>query len=317
MVSVRRVFCVAVPLVLLAASIICLLISGLTGVSSNDLYLFRVNLTELEVDPVSASSLISKLGGSNDTASLVDSASTTKITASDLGLANIYDISLWGYCYLPETGDRICSKAMFDWASYYLNATSLEANGSASATEVELPAELTSSLKVFKKLTKWAEVVFIIAMGALGIEIFFGFFTACSTAISCCTWIFATFASVAVCCYAVMVTAISAIVVGAIEASAKWYGVKASMNTSFLAVTWVGAALSLAATLFWLFTICCCKPKNRPHDCNRKSTEKIMGPASYTPINPDQAAKKHSIFSRRQGGANQGGKAYEPYRNAV
>lgn len=331
MVSVGRVFCVALPFLLLVASIICLLIAGLTGVASHDLYLFRVNLTDLEVNPASVSGLVDKLKDGvqsrspQSAADVADSVLTNNITAVDLGLATIYDINLWGYCSQPQQGQRTCTKAKFDWASTYLNTTSLEVVGNALGQEVKLPKEVTESLKAFKEVTKWTEVVYVIAMIALGVELVFGFFTACSRAVSCCTWVFSTIATIAVGGFAAMVTAMSVIVVGAIEASAKWYGVKGSVNTSFLAVVWLGFAFALAAGAFWILTICCCKPESRrSHKRNDSgSTEKFIPSGQYAPLHDDRAPAYNQTYNqsygppRHQSTAPRHDMAYEPYRAAV
>lgn len=328
MVSVGRVFCVALPFLLLVASIICLLIAGLTGITSHDLYLFRVNLTDLEVNPASVSGLVDKLKDGvrarQSAADVADAVLSTNITAADLGLADIYDINLWGYCSQPQQGQRVCTKAQFDWASRYLNTTSLEGVGKALGQEVKLPKEVTESLKAFKEVTKWTEVVYVIAMIALGVELVFGFFTACSRAVSCCTWVFSTVAFIAVGGFAAMVTAMSVIVVGAIEASAKWYGVKGSVNTSFLAVAWLGFAFALAAGAFWIFTICCCKPERRAHKRHgSESTEKFVPAGSYAPLHDDRAPAYNQTYNqsygppRHQSTAPRHDMAYEPYRAAV
>ncbi|KAK8064928.1 hypothetical protein PG994_007566 [Apiospora phragmitis] len=344
MVSVGRVFCVALPFVLVVASIICLLIAGLTGVTSTDLYLFRVNTTGLSISPVSAANILDKAQKSTrdvdatvhqltkDQAISADATAllNTNITAADLGLANLYDINLWGYCTTSQNDKRNCTKAKFDWASTYLNTSSLTTVGNAAGVKVEIPKELVSSLNAFKTVTKWTEVVYVIAMIALGFELFFALFTSCSRAVSCLTWVVACVASVAVCAYAALMTAMSVVVVGAVEATAKWYGVKGNVNTSFLAVTWLGAAFALSAGLFWVFTICCCKPESRArssrsHRRADSEQEKFIPNGSYAPLHDNRGSynagyghqQQYGMPPHQSGGIRHHDLAYEPYRPAV
>ncbi|KAK7962368.1 uncharacterized protein PG986_003193 [Apiospora aurea] len=342
MVSVGRVFCVALPFLLVVTSIICLLIAGLTGVTNTDLYLFRVNTTGLSISPITAKGLLDKAQKSSrdvddtvhqltkDQAIPADAAAllNTNITAADLGLANLYDINLWGYCTTSQNDKRNCTKAKFDWASTYLNTSTLTTVGTAAGAKVEIPKELVNSLNAFKTVTKWTEVVYVIAMIALGVELFFALFTSCSRAVSCLTWVIACIATIAVCAYASLMTAMSVVVVGAVEATAKWYGVKGNVNTSFLAVTWLGAAFALAAGLFWVFTICCCKPesrsRSRSHRRNDSEQEKFIPNGSYAPLHDNRASynagyghqQQYGMPPHQSGGIRHHDLAYEPYRPA-
>lgn len=134
-------------------------------------------------------------------------------------------------------------------------------------------------------------MVFIIAYVCLGIVVILGIFAECSRVFSCLTWIVAGVAALAVCGAAAMSTAMAAVVVGAVEATAKWYGVTASINTSFLALVWLAAACSIAAAFFWLFTICCCPPdhhrssrRGRTRHLDDPSAEKLVPLGSYQPL---------------------------------
>lgn len=337
--NVGRVFCVALPFMMVVASIICLLIGGLIGVTTNSsLYMFRVNTTDLSISSASVENLLKLSGRSPNSvdwheASVLDGATssdtqTSNITAADLGLADLYDINLWGYCYTNQNGNRTCTKAQFDWAETYLNTTSLTSlSSAATGTNITLPTEITSSLNAFKTVTKWTEVVFIIAMIALGVELFFGLFTSCSRAVSCLTWVISGIATTAAIGAAALMTAMSAIVVGAVESTAKWYGVSGSLNTSFLAVIWLGVAFAIGAGLFWMLTVCCCKPDHRSNKRNLDEQEKFVPTGTYAPLHDRNSYGYNNQYSNQYGtpqyGAPQYGAprqqnsrsdlAYEPY----
>ncbi|KAI8260471.1 hypothetical protein K4K56_006446 [Colletotrichum sp. SAR 10_98] len=331
--GVGRVICVALPFILTVGSLIFLMVAALGGVSNKDLYLFRVNLTDLEINPVSLSSVVSRdvnarallSGGSAPGLSKAQTDSsgtqTSNVTAADLGLDNLYDIALWGYCTTDTNGDKTCTKAKFNWAEEYLNTTTLTTIGSVTGKKVELPDEITSALSAFKTVSKWTQVAYIISFIALGLEIVFGIFANCTRAMSCITFLIASLASVAVCASAALSTATAVVVVGAVEASAKWYGVSSSFNNSFLALIWISAALALGAGFFWMFTICCCAPNHTRKERKRQSDGEKLLPTgntnAYEPIHEENGYYKQQQATQygapRYASGARGDMAYEPY----
>ncbi|KUI70780.1 SUR7 family protein pun1 [Cytospora mali] len=298
MVNVGRFICVALPFILSVASVIALLVASLAGVTDKSLYIFSVNTTDLSVSASSITSLLSDrslhereaLGDdtlatrtSEDYSAAAASASAaaatatsaadaataisgvvsgTNITGSDLGLSDIYYVNLWNYCQTISTGGKECRKAQYNWASNATKAfeNQLDSVASASNENVTLPDSIKTAMTTFGTVTRWTEIVFIIAFVALAASIVFGFFANCSRAFSCCTFILAAFAAVAVCAAATLATVTAAVVIGAVEGTAKAYGVTGSINTRFLATVWIAAAFAIAAAFFWMFTICCCAP---------------------------------------------------------
>ncbi|ROV99243.1 hypothetical protein VSDG_04015 [Cytospora chrysosperma] len=300
MANFGRVFCVALPFALTVASLIAMLVAGLAGVSDKSLYIFMVNTTDLSVSASSITSLLSDrslherqfwssdsdsdsatptTGDSAAIASASAAAATatsqadaesaitsiisgTNITGSDLGLSDVYYVNLWNYCQSISSGGKECKKARYNWASNATKSFENELNSVASASgeNVTLPDSIKTAMTTFGTVTRWTEIVFIIAYVALAASLLFGIFANCSRAFSCCTFIIAAFAAVAVCAAAVLATVTASVVIGAIEGTAKQYGVTGSINTKFLAAVWIGAAFALAAGFFWMFTICCCAP---------------------------------------------------------
>ncbi|KAK2043039.1 SUR7 protein [Colletotrichum somersetense] len=304
--GVGRVICVALPFILTVASLIFLMVAALGGVSNKDLYMFRVNLTDLEVSPASVSSIVSR------------QTQTSNITAADLGLNNLYDIGLWGYCTTDTNGGNTCTKPKFDWAADYLNTSSLEAIGTAAGRRIELPDEVKTALSAFKTATKWTQVAYIIAFIALGLEIVFGIFANCTRAMSCITFLVASIASLAVCASAALSTAMSVIVVGAVEGTARFYGVSAGFNNSYLALVWISAAFALGAGFFWMFTICCCAPSHNKRSKRNSDGEKLLPQAaSYQPIHEENGYYKQQQATQygapRYANGARGDMAYEPY----
>jgi hypothetical protein len=354
--NLGRYVCVAVPFLLTLASVVAILVAGLAGVADKSLYMFQVNTTNLEISPASITNLInartpetvgfhdpSLINSTDDSTTTPGAAAdtttdsstagtkTTNITAADLGLSNLYDIGLWGWCYTAQNGTRTCTKPEFNWAQKELNTTTgnLKSLATASGQNITLPKEITDAIDAFGTITRWTEIVFIIAIVTLGVELFFGIFANCSRAFSCITYLVAGLATVAVCTFASLATAMSVVVVGAVEASAKFYGVKADFNTKYLATVWIAAAFAIAAGFFWLFTICCCAPDHSSRRSSRKrhaddAGEKLMPVGAYQPITEDHGY--HGAYNNRHSAPQYGyapqphaprrDLAYEPYSHA-
>jgi len=335
-----RFVCVLVPFALCVGSLIALLVAGLAGVADKSLYMFQVNTSELSISPLSVANVVSSHNsrspepnpqfhdvvgiltdavngdGSSKTGSKAESGSGGNITAADLGLYDIYDVGLWGYCYTTNNGSRDCTKPAFNWAATALNKTTTDVKTliTLSGQNITLPSGITDAINAFGTVSKWTQVTFIIAYVALGVELLFGIFANCSRAFSCVTFIVAGVATVAVCAAASLATATSVVVVGAVESTAKFYGVSGSFNTKYLAAVWIAAAFAIAAGFFWLFTICCCKPDHSRRRRSGAEGEKFMqGP--YQPIG-EQTGYQGSRFSQPQSYAPQRDVAYEPYSHA-
>ncbi|KAF3358933.1 hypothetical protein VDGD_06056 [Verticillium dahliae] len=333
--GVGRFLCVALPFILSTASLIFLLIACLGGVSNKDLYMFRVNTTKLEINPADFRDIVSDIlsrdvlpevnvGARQDASDIegaVGDALTNNITAKALGLDNVYDVALWGYCTTDNKGDRSCTDPQFDWAHKQLNTSFIEGVGDVAGRRVELPSEVEDSLKLFNTVVKWTQVAYIVAFISLALSVIFGIFANCTRVMSCVTFLVAQVASIAVVASAALSTAMSSIVVGAIKGTGRWYGVDAGFDTTFLALVWISAACALGAGFFWMFTICCCAPSHNSRDRksrNRGSTdaEKLLpGGNSYQPLaspanqgfyNPQQPTSFGEPHATRE-------MAYEPY----
>lgn len=358
MVNVGRIFCVAIPFILAIASVVALLVAGLAGVADKSLYMFQINTTDLSISPASISNIIDKatrdldkragvafhdkalLGkDAGDTTSPATTTTTTtttggsktsNITAADLGLQDLYDIGLWGWCTTAQNGTRECTTPKYNWAKSTMNTTTggLQAVATSAGQTLTLPEEITKAISAFTTVAMWTEIAFVIAIVALALEVFMGIFANCSRVFSCVTMLIAMVATTAVCGFAGLATAMSVIVVGAVEASAKFYGVSADVNTRYLATVWIAAAFAIAAGFFWMFTVCCCAPDHSSRRSSRKSHdpagEKFLPVGAYQPIHEEGAyqgayANRHSnpqYGYAPQQHAPRRDVAYEPYSHA-
>ncbi|KAI2630371.1 SUR7/PalI family-domain-containing protein [Hypomontagnella submonticulosa] len=356
--GVGRYVCVALPFILTIGSIISMLIAGLSGVANNNLFLFQIDTRNVSMDAATLQSLISNFtNGQNITDTIgnalndgkntiqqdiqnakmsvrspapqdvninglisgLTSSGGDNITAAELGIDKLYEFTLWNYCSVPANGtNKNCTQAKFDWATQDLNMDWVDEFGKQLGANFTVPQEIKDTLNTFKTLMKWTEVVYVIAMVGLGLELAVGLFTACSRLVSCLTWLISGVATLAVIAAASMMTAMAVIVVGVVKVATNQYGGDASFSSNFLACIWIGVAFALGASLFWLFTICCCKPENRPY--NRRSrggseSEKFIPSSSYAPIGSPQQNSGYNYGVPQRGGARSD-LAYEPYSHA-
>ncbi|KAG9255974.1 uncharacterized protein F5Z01DRAFT_531081 [Emericellopsis atlantica] len=247
------------------------------GVSLDDLNLDNIDLSNLDLNNLDINDLL------NSNKKRADAS----VSAADLNLGQKYEIGLWGYCEIKNKTDgdgttRDCINAEFDWANKHLRSNLTE------ALRNQIPDEVENAIDLFSTMTRYTEIVFIVALAVFGLELFLGIFASCTRIVSCLVWLIGLAAIVLSIAAAGMATAMSAIVIGTIEASAKQYGVHGSINTQFLATIWIGCAFAVGASVFWLFTICCCKPEHNSHK-NRDGAddhEKLMGnrASGYYPI---------------------------------
>ncbi|KAI0178805.1 SUR7/PalI family-domain-containing protein [Hypoxylon sp. FL1284] len=354
--TVRRYFCVALPFIMTVAAIVCFLIAGLAGVTyNNGLYLFEIDTTHLSIDRQTLLEIAGNLtdaknlpdevqnainnGGDqvqdavNDAKNGLNSRSPapeditnllgalagdgSNITAEQLNISAVYDFTLWNYCSTEPGKNANCTGSKFNWAEEDLSTEWLGALNRTFGGNVTLPSEINDTLDTFKTLIKWTEVVYIIAMIALGLELVVGAFTACSRVVSCLTWIISGVAAAAVIAAASMMTALGVIVVGVVKGSIERYGGDAKWSNNFLACIWIGVAFALGASLFWLFSVCCCKPESRPYGRRSRrgsESEKFLS-GSYAPIGGPAQAPAYNYGGPQRGGARSD-MAYEPYSHA-
>lgn len=344
--KVGRFVCVAVPFILTVLSIIFLLVAALSGVTNKSLFMFEIDLSELSVDTNDINSLINSrsLGGrdilddvsdafggggdGDDTEAAADATgSKDGVTPADLGLNEIYKVSVWGYCSEKSDGDdEKCTKPKMDWAKDELDTAFIEDISKALGSDFKIPDEITTALDTFKTVSRWTQIVFIIALAALAAQIIVGVFSVCTRIASCLCFLIAGVSTVAAIAAAALSTATATVIVGAIEGS-NFHGAKGSINTSFLALVWVAVAFAIGAAVSWLVTICCCAPdksSRRSHKNRGGDNEKGFTSSAYQPLQDPQAdayghGANNDYYNSSYNGAqpypNNGRSdmAYEPY----
>jgi len=325
-----RFVCVAVPFGLTIASLVCILITMLAGVTSKNLDMFEISTKNMSISSSDLQNLANgvkskrdNLGAGALTEAAINGHATGAVnfTAKDFGIADSYKVYLWNYCSTNST-DNDCTKGKFNWAQdsiniTYINERATAVSMAASGKNATLPKAMTSALSAYVKVSKWTQVVYLIALLLSVLTLITGLFGFCSRGGSCITYIVSGLATTAIICASAMATASSAIVVAAIQATAKMYGIHAKIMTPFLSVTWLACAFSVGAGLFWMFSICCCKSESR----NKNRNSEKFAPSSYQPLHDPHATSYQPQTSgvyNPQAHKPVHGAGYEPYtRSAV
>ncbi|KAI1071919.1 hypothetical protein LB507_005013 [Fusarium sp. FIESC RH6] len=312
----RRSIGVLLPFALAIAATIFVLVPTLAGVTDKSLYVFKLNLENLSISPigdlidhVETRAEISSKDNRHIRAKTVDK----NITADLLGLEKTYDITLWGYCYTDKKDKRECSKPAFNWVKRNISMNSFKS--ADENIEVKLPKEINKVIETFGTLTRATEVALIVALLELAIQIALGVFAICSRELTCWTWMISGFTSAFTVAAAILSTIMASSTVGAAEATTKVYGVRAEINTVFLAIIWIGAVFAIAANLLWILPTLCCAPQQRSSE-DSKSLLTGSRHGAYIPVHDDH--EMHGMY--HSGGlapssseGNRTDLAYEPY----
>lgn len=212
-------------------------------------------------------------------------------------LKETYRIYLWNYCTANQTAGKIdwCSDRhssfVFDPVEEFgLNATtttdqstgSTEAdnaiasainNAKDNAEEFEdkiLGDSAAGAMKVYRRVAKWNFIAYQVSFWTTLITIVVGLLAICSRWGSLCTWIMAIISTIFTFLAALTTTILFSTLTGALHTLLDPYNIKVSVGTRALAIAWIATALSIVATLFWLFSICCCSGRSNPHHKSNK-----------------------------------------------
>jgi len=318
----------------MVCSIICIMIAMLSGIANKNLYMFELEAKNLSISTSNILGVDLTDGVANGLGQINDALSPNRhnFTAAELGLSDYYKVNLWNYCSYntsKESGQS-CSKGKFDWASSSIDLTHIKqvVQQVSNHNNATVPEPLNGSLKTFKHVHKWTQVVYLIAILASAFTLFLGIAAIFSKIASCITYIVCGIASTSLIIASAMATAESAIVIASVKTVRKEYHINGHLNTSWLAVTWIAVAFSLGAGIFWLASICCCSTSSGRGKSSRRSRggdqEKLIPTGAYQRVDDphhfNTGAGGPGAFSHGAGAGavpmkplNRGNGAYEPY----
>ncbi|KAJ5959899.1 Actin cortical patch SUR7/pH-response regulator PalI [Penicillium vulpinum] len=338
-----RVACIFTPYILTIASLICIIMVGLgcTKASSdtlNDLYFIRLDLSNISTGTAITSEVENRLKDAHITSVTAEEISATiKTFQDDANIADFYDIGLWGYCEGNSTkGKETVSSCTEPKAQFYFNPSSV-LGMSESQLEKQLGDGLKKTMNVYKAVSKWMFIAYLVAFIATCVQILVGIFAIFSRWGSCVTTIVSIVSFLFTLGASLTSTIMFSIAKGTLGSALDVYGVDVDMGKNIYIATWFAVAFSLGATIFWMFSTCCCSgrsPYSHKDRRNRNSVTAEKAPYTYEPIGAAHPPFGAQPYSPQQGyttsyppapnhhndipmtHSNQQSSAYEPYRHA-
>jgi hypothetical protein len=153
----------------------------------NNLYFFRADLQNLTTSSSVTSAVSSALESAGVDVSSSDLANALDEAQKQLKIKDFYDIGLWGYCDGDVTSGNYktqnCSKPK---AEFYFNPITIWQLNDTGVEDV-LPDDLSKALNVYKNVSKWMFIAYIVAFVATIVELVVGLFAICSRWGSCVT----------------------------------------------------------------------------------------------------------------------------------
>lgn len=152
-----------------------------------------------------------------------------------------------------------------------VSSTVDSAASSAKSLETQFLGDAgATALDAYRNASKWMFISFAVAFWTTVATILVGLLAICSRWGSFFTWIFAVASAVFSFAASLTATILFSTLAGALKAVLDNYNVDVSVGTRFLALTWIATACSVGATLFWLFSVCCCPGSSNPHHRSNK-----------------------------------------------
>ncbi|TLD06805.1 hypothetical protein E2P81_ATG10547 [Venturia nashicola] len=287
-----RIACIFTPMALTIASFVALIIleaSGWSPKSSlNNNYLMSADFSNFTTTDL------------GDSATNADLTAALQLASSTNSLENKYQIYLWSYC----TAEKKNSGSELDWCSkrsssfvfdpveaFGMNATKAAdaATGTSSSdnaiqsaisnvkdnfddwSDKVLGDSATEAIKVYKRVAKWNSIAYQVAFWTTLGTILVSILAIFSRWGSLLTWILAIVSSLFTFAASLTTTVLFSTLSGALKGLLNPYKIKVDVGTRALAITWIATAFSIVATLFWLFSVCCCSGKSsNPHNKSNK-----------------------------------------------
>jgi len=238
---------------------------------------------------------------------------------------------MWNYCVgTNNSGSDVINSCTHRESAFVFNPFQVWGlNG--TIVQDKIPGAINTAMNAYTKGAKFMFIAYVIAFWLTVASVVVGLFAICSRWGSCVTTIVAGAATLFTILSAIASTVIFSTLVGAMNASLREYNVKTTLGTKKLAVEWLAVAFSLAASLFWFISICCCSGHSGRKDRHVAApgggnTFKPFASRGYQPLGEEGGAQHHQNTAY---GANRGMEmqdfgtgpykgrdtAYEPFRH--
>lgn len=318
--KLARFACILTPMLCTLASLICtiLVIVGGTNKSNawiSDIYFLRLDARNIKFKSTWAN--IPSTGTSVDSKiTNIESTGLSNQTANDLGLANFYSAHLWNHCSGTISSDNNtwtvtdCDKptASFSFNIFTIFNDDAKEAGKSQINETSLPEAVTKVNQAIKVVSNVIVALFVCAVIANGVTFFVGWFGLLSRWGSCVTTIFADLAFFFLLSACSVATALYATLKEGFNRALNDFGASATLNNRTLSIMWVGVIFAFAASLFWMFSTCCCSGRSKKIMNNKKHEN--------PPYTYEKVAAPYAPTTTVGGSGPQQGVGYEPYRHA-
>ncbi|KAL4936468.1 hypothetical protein BDV06DRAFT_216651 [Aspergillus oleicola] len=287
--GVRRTLCISLPYALSAASLVCLVFIGIGCTNSsnpeNELFLMKVDLisrrsfmddslsvasdslsdansqatqisnTIQDVTDGAGSTIAETVGNAVTGAEDLAQSASEKMAKIISNVPDFYTIGLWNYCegFANGTGpvSMNCTEPSSAFWFNFTNILDLE----VSWAEELFPSQYDSVLKVYQSLSKGTIAFFIMACAANMVTIVLGLAATLSRWGSLLTSAFAVSRLVVELTLLGICVAYS-VLAGIFKLSLN--GIVLTLGQPMLVVSCLTTGFSIIASLFWLFSSCCC-----------------------------------------------------------
>ncbi|EOA81094.1 uncharacterized protein SETTUDRAFT_158047 [Exserohilum turcica Et28A] len=249
-----RAVCIAPPLLLTFASLICFLVIALAQVSAGghstslqrDLYFFKVDTSRMLL---SSQSLLDTLPDGIVGTQVPDAH---QIVEKSQNIKDFYAVGLFGYCEVTHCSDWKLPFSFDPVAVWKLENTSVQAN---------LGDRFTKGINIYRKMVESTHYVFIAMLALNVLECIAGILAVKGRLYSLCTTIIAFLQTMLAITTAVVAMITYIMLKGVFESVLRPYNVEGSLGLSLFSVLWFGVACSIASSFFWSWSVCFCSGK--------------------------------------------------------
>jgi len=270
MVQAGRVACIFTPFALSIATLVCLILVFLGGMSEHNntlgnLYFFKADLSNFanatQNDLLSIINPRDTISGIDTRDRSVNSELNTLLVDAQktLKIQDYYTVYLWNYCsWNGNDKYSFCSPRK---AEFWFNPVEVWGLNGTNAESL-LPKELKDGLNTYKDVAKYMFIVYVIAMVATIVELLIGISAMFSRWGSFVTTFFAAIGFFFTLAASLIATILFAALTTAFNNVFKPYGIKGGLGLPMFRTTWVAVLFSGAAAFFWFISICCCSGRS-------------------------------------------------------
>ncbi|RFU81991.1 integral membrane [Trichoderma arundinaceum] len=313
--KIGRIACIAVPYLWTIGALVAIIFVGIGSTDAdsstlNKLFFMRADLSN--VTAVEATRFGDQLLNLTSTAmrnATEELAAALQEAEKESELRDFYNIGLFGYCSGEKKGSDFvvdfCSKPK---GSFWFNPLEVWHLNISGVPDL-LPSHLQSELKTYQKISHWMFVAYVLGFAITVVQLLVGISAIFSRIGSLFTTIVSVVATVFILGASITSTALFVTLTGIFNSSLKDYGVNAQLGGNILAASWLALALSLASSVLWLFSSCCCSGRSEP----RRSSPK--GNYEKVDFGNGASASHHGHTTAPAPTLANTNTAYEPYRH--